>query len=156
MAKKNCPAPTGDRRRGGVDAAVTGSASQIARKQNLVRAGRFLLQAYHVLADPVDRLKAITDPNTVILLGRISRGLHDCTLCRVPLDLDPKSDRSPGIVGYLHGDFPKEIGAIAVCACVRCVETLGNDGAALAPGKTFADELCGGGGTVQLVQGGVA
>jgi hypothetical protein len=114
----------------------------------------FQLESYRVLTNPIDTIRASMDPRMVALFRRIMRGEHDCGLCRVCLNFDPKSDSSPGLVGYLHGDLDG-IDAIAVAACCRCVRAHGDDGTARAICQEFVDEVCGGG-EVTLVRGGRA
>jgi hypothetical protein len=156
MTKRKCPAPGGNRRQGGVDAAVSGTVdtTELAQAQRSPK-GIFSLQVYRVLSHPAEKLMAITDPITVRMLGRIAKGKADCVLCRVCLNLDSKSDTSPGLIGYWHGDFAEGVEAIGVVACCKCVLDLGNEEVARTIGEMFVNEKCGGG-TVEMVQGGVA
>jgi hypothetical protein len=117
------------------------------------RKGLFQLQAYRVL-HPVERLKAVVDPRLVELFHRIMRGEQDCAICQTTLHLDA-SLASPGVAGYLHGDFPKGVEIVCVAACTACTLKLGDEGVLRAIGQEFVDS-CAGGGSVQLVQSGVA
>ena len=115
----------------------------------------FQLQAYRVLTHPEEAARALIDPRLVELFRRIMKGGQDCALCRTCLNFDPESLASPGIVGFVHGDFPEEVEIVAVAACVACTLRLGDEGVTCALGQDFVD-LCCGGGTVEVVQGGVA
>jgi hypothetical protein len=119
------------------------------------RQRHFQLQAYRVLSHPAETLMAVTDKITARMLNRIAKGGHDCAICGATLNLDPKSDSSPGIIGYLHGDFPKDIDGIGVTVCCDCVTRLGDKEAARTTVQMFLDEKCGGG-TVTELQGGTA
>ena len=114
----------------------------------------FALQAYRVLSNPVEKMLAVTDANTVRMLARIAAGNHDCIICRALLNIDPESDSSPGLVGYWHGTG---IDAIAVTACVGCVLELGDEKVVKRIGQIFKDEILRDGeATIELVQGGVS
>jgi hypothetical protein len=114
----------------------------------------FQFQGYYVLSHPVESIRALVDPRLVGMFRRILRGGQDCGLCGAVLNLDPESVASPGIVGFVHGDLDG-IDAIGVAACVACTLRLGDEGVTRAIGQEFVD-TCAGGGTVELVQGGVA
>jgi hypothetical protein len=58
-------------------------------------------------------------------------------------------------IGYWHGNFADEIDAVGVVAYCKCVLNLGNEEVARTIGEMFVNEKCGGG-TVEMVQGGVA
>lgn len=114
--------------------------------------------AYNVLSRPMEAVQAMFDPRLVGLFRRILRGGQDCAICQTCLNLDPDSAGSPGLIGYLHGDLHHrdgDIDAIGVAACCGCVRKLGDELAAKTLCHEFADTCCGGG-TVQLVQGGVS
>jgi hypothetical protein len=99
---------------------------------------------------------AMSDPITHELLRRISWGMHDCYICRRTLDLKSlDGDSTPGIVGYMHGDLPKEIDGIGMAACSACAKKLGDKRTSKTITQMFADECCGGG-KVEMVQGGTA
>jgi hypothetical protein len=115
----------------------------------------FQLQAYRLLSHPAETIKALIDPRLVGLFQRILRGGQDCALCQTTLNLDPESLASPGIAGFGHGDLGTGIDVVAVAACVACTLKLGDEGVTRAIGQEFVDS-CAGGGTVELVQGGVA
>ena len=115
----------------------------------------FQFQCYCVLTHPEETIRALVDPRLVGLFRRMIRGQHDCSICRRTLNLDPTSDDSPGVVGYMHGDLPDEIAVVGVAACCGCVKKLGAVEVARTVGQMFVDELCGGG-TVEMVQAGTA
>ena len=105
---------------------------------------------------PAQKAMAMDDPLTRELLRRISWGEHDCYICRRTLDLKSRDgDSTPGVVGYVHGDLPKDMEGIAMAACTACARKLGDQETSRQITQMFADEQCGGG-TVSLVQGGVA
>ena len=115
----------------------------------------FQFQCCSLISHPEEIFKALIDPRLVGLFKRVLNGKHDCYICRATLDLDPGADSSPGLVGFMHGDFPKEVDAVALAACCGCVRKLGDELAARTITRMFADECCGGG-EVRLVEGGVA
>jgi hypothetical protein len=117
--------------------------------------GIIQLQHYRVATHPEEAIRAMIDPRMVGLFRRVLKRQHDCALCQTTLDLDPESDSSPGLMGFLHGDFGKDVDAVCVAACVACTLKLGDEGASRALCQEFVD-TCAGGGTVQLVQGGTA
>jgi hypothetical protein len=103
-------------------------------------------QAYAVLTYPEQRLLAMTDPRTREMLRRISWFEHDCYICNRTMDLaSHDGDATPGIIGYMHGDLPDEIGAVTVAVCSACVRKLGDDATALQVSQMFIDEHFGGG-----------
>ena len=105
---------------------------------------------------PAQKAMAMDDPLTRELLRRISWGEHDCYICRRTLDLKSRDgDSTPGVVGYVHGDLPKDMEGIAMAACTACARKLGDQETSRQITQMFADEQCGGG-AVSLVQGGVA
>jgi hypothetical protein len=115
----------------------------------------FQLQPFRVLSHPEECMMALIDPRLVPLFKRIIRGGHDCAICQATMNLDPTSDSSPGVVGFVHGDLGAGIDAVAVAACVACTLKLGDEGASRAICQEFVDS-CAGGGTVATVQGGTA
>ena len=118
--------------------------------------GVLTLQAYHVLSCPEHHLMAATDKVTMQMIVRIGAGKHDCYICRRLLVLDPKlGDAAPGLLGYIHGDLPPEVSAVAVAACCGCVRHLGDQETARTIVQMFADEQFGGG-TVFETAGGTA
>jgi hypothetical protein len=116
---------------------------------------RFGFQFYRVLTHPDEVIRASIDPKMVGLLRRVIKGQHDCAICRTTLNLDPNDCSSPGLLGYLHGDFTKDIDVVAVAACVACVRKLGNEATAKTVSQIFADDVLGGG-HVEQVQCGTA
>ena len=118
--------------------------------------GIFQLQCYCVLTHAMDHFMAIADPIIVGVLSRVAKGKCDCVICRRTLDLKSfGGDSTPGILGYMHGDLPDEVNAVGVAVCCACVRELGDKKAAMTISQMFVNE-CGGGGTVELVQGGTA
>ena len=116
----------------------------------------FQFQHYAVLTHPAQKSMAMRDPITRELLRRISWGMHDCYICRRTLDLKSRDgDSTPGLVGFMHGDLPKEIDGVGMAACRACAMKLGDVETSRTITQMFADEVCGGG-TVELVQGGTA
>ena len=116
----------------------------------------FQFQHYAVLTHPAQKSMAMRDPITRELLRRISWGMHDCYICRRTLDLKSRDgDSTPGLVGFMHGDLPKEINGVGMAACRACAMKLGDVETSRTITQMFADEVCGGG-EVSLVHGGIA
>ena len=116
----------------------------------------FQFHCYCVLSYPEQKSMAMDDPITRELLRRISWGEHDCYICNRTLDLKSlDGDSTPGLVGFMHGDLPKEIDGVGMAACAACAAKLGDVETSRTITQMFADEVCGGG-TVTMLQGGTA